>query len=29
LEFEAVNNRLKKWTRAELIDLINKYGEAK
>jgi hypothetical protein len=25
LEFEAVNNRLKKWQRTELIELIDKY----
>jgi Zn-dependent M16 (insulinase) family peptidase len=25
LEFEAVNNRLKKWTRTELNELIDKY----
>jgi len=29
LEFEAVNNRVKKWTRTELLDLIEKYGESK
>lgn len=25
LEFEAVNNRVKKWTRTELNDLIDRY----
>jgi hypothetical protein len=25
LEFEAVNNRVKKWQRTELIELIDRY----